>query len=567
MEASDQVTNVLPFLVAVVLTVPLCRALRVSPVLGYLAAGLALGSNGLGWIEWTDPLRELSEIGVLFLLFSIGLELSFERLAQLRRHVLGLGGAQVLVTGVLLAALTRGAFGGTPALVVGFSLAMSSTAIVLQLLRERGELQRRHGRASLAVLLLQDFAVIPLLVVIPVLAGAGDGLGRALVAAGAKALAVIAILFVLGRLLLRPVYHRIASLRSAEALLSLTLLVALGTGWATERLGLSMTLGAFLAGVLVAETEYRHQVEADVEPFRSLLLGLFFLGVGLSLDLSFVLSRLGEVAALATAVVAIKAAILFVLARVFGLPLRDAAPVALGLAQAGEFGFVALGLALDRGLLEHETGSVLLAVVAATMFASPLLLALGRSVGEALHRRRASMAPEDLAEQTADLEGHVVIAGCGRVGETVARVLSQRGVTGVGLEIDPARVQELRTRGLAVYVGDASRPQVLAAAGVERTAAAVVTLDEPAAAERICAALRAGHPHLPVLARARTIEHGRRLLDAGATAAVAEALEGSLELAGRTLEALEFPPDEVERTLDALRENDYAQLEAWRIVR
>jgi CPA2 family monovalent cation:H+ antiporter-2 len=568
MDDAEGLTNVLVFLTVIVVTVPLARALRVSPVLGYLVAGVVLGPSGLGVIDWTERLQGLAEVGVLFLLFATGLDLSFDRLVQLRRYALGLGVGQLGLTGLALAVLTSGAFDALPvALVVGFSLAMSSTAIVVQLLRERGELARRHGRASLAVLLLQDVAVVPLLVAIGVLARSGEDLAGALGTAALTGLFAVAGILAVGRLALRPLYHRIASLRSAEALLSLTLLVALGSGWATQQLGLSMALGAFLAGVLVAETEYRHQVEADLEPFRSLLLGLFFLGVGLSIDLDVVVGRAPTVLGLAIAVVVTKAVLLFVLARANGLVPRDAAPLALGLAQSGEFGFVALTLAQEGGLLAGETGSLLRAMVAVTMFATPGLLALGHRLGGALEPTRPDPGDDGLEAEARGLEGHVVIAGCGRVGETVARVLTAHGVPAIGLEIDPGRVVELRARGLPVFVGDASRPQVLERAGIERASAAVVTLDQPEAAERICAVLRRGHTHLPVLARARNREHGGRLLRAGATAAVPETLAASLELAGRVLAALEITPDEIDRTLDELRADDYAQLEAWRVSR
>ncbi len=560
------VVGTLVFLATAVVTVPLCRALRVSPILGYLAAGLVLGPHGLGVVQESAPLHALSEVGLLFLLFAIGLELSLDRLSALRRWALGLGSAQVLATGVVLAAVAaRWLPSRAGALVVGFSLALSSTAVVLQLLRERGELGRRHGRVSLAVLLLQDLAVVPILLGISLVTNGSEGIAPALGAAAARAAAAVAVLVVAGRLLLRPLYRAVAATRHSDVLLALTLLVALGTAAATRAIGLSSSLGAFLAGLLVAETEYRHQVEADVEPFRGLLLGLFFLGVGVSIDLPLVRVHAGALVLLVLGVLLGKSAILYPLARGFGLPRHQAARVALLLAQAGEFAFVSLDLARARHLIGAAAASVLLAAVALTLFATPALAALARRADEAFAPDETEAAASALAEETRDLEGHAVIGGCGRVGHVVLRVLAQQGVPAVGLDVDPGRVAELRRMGLPVFLGDVARKQVLEAAGLERARVAVVTIDQPDAAEALCAILRRDHPDLRILARARNRERVRRLLRAGADGAVAEALEGSLELSGRVLEILDQPREEIDRMLDGLRENDYARIEEWRI--
>jgi len=565
-EGAGLVAGALIFLATAVVAVPLCRAIGVSPILGYLAAGVLLGPSGLGIVRESEPLHVLSEVGLLFLLFAIGLELSLDRLRSLRRWALGLGSAQVLLSGVLLAALAlRWLPSPGAALVVGFSLALSSTAMVLQLLRERGELGVRHGRVALAVLLLQDLAVVPILLGTSLVTNGGPVLAPALGLAAARAAAAVVVLVAAARLLLRPLYRAVASTRHSEVLLALTLLVALGTATATRALGLSSSLGAFLAGLLVAETEYRHQVEADVEPFRGLLLGLFFLGVGVSIDLGLVREHVGALLLLVLGVIAVKTAVLFPLARGFGLPRNRAVHVALLLAQAGEFGFVSLALARAQGLLEPAAASLLLAAVALTLFATPGLAALARRADALLAPRDTEPAAQALEEETRDLEGHVVIAGCGRVGHIVLRVLADQGVPGVGLDLDPDRVQELRRMGLPVFVGDVARKKLLEAAGVERAVVAVVTIDRPDAAEALCAILRRDHPGLRILARARNRERVRRLLEAGADGAVAEALEGSLELSGRVLEALELPREEIDRVLDGLRENDYARIEEWRI--
>lgn len=561
--------SLLLFLMAVVVLVPLTRALGLSSVLGYLIAGVVLGPSGLALAESSGVLRLLGEVGILFLLFALGLELSIGKIVEMRRDVLGLGSAQVLLTGGLLAAIVTatGVADGLLAVFVGLSLALSSTAVVLQLLRERRELAHRHGRLSIAVLMLQDLAVIPLLVSIVVLGeSAGEGLGVALSWAAGKALVAMIAILLVGRYLLRPIYRVVATSNSPEVLLALTLLLALGTGAATEAAGLSMSLGAFLAGLLVGETEYKHQVESDIEPFRTLLLGLFFANVGLSIDLVWVASHALLLGASMLALIGCKAALLVGLARGFGHPWRRALHVGLLLSQVGELGLVALDLAREERLLDPALANGLLTLAALTMFVSPGLAALGRRIDAALVAREPPPASGLIAAETADLEGHVVVAGCGRVGHTVCRALAEEGLDAIGLDLDPARVTLLRGEGFDAFVADATRAGVLVSAGIDRARAMVVTVDDPQAAEHICATVHRARPGLLVLARARSHAHGRQLMAAGATAIVAETLEGSLELAGRTLAALDVPSEEVDRLLGTLRADDYSKLEAWHVA-
>lgn len=569
MDGHSGLLSLLLFLMAVVLLVPLTRALGLSSVLGYLLAGVVLGPSALALAESSGVLRLLGEVGILFLLFALGLELSVGKLVEMRRDVLGFGTAQVLVTGAVLAALVTaaGVAGGLLAVFVGLALALSSTAVVLQLLRERRELAHRHGRLSIAVLMLQDLAVIPLLVAIVVLGEShGEGLGVALAWAVGKALFAVIGLLLAGRYLLRPIYRIVATSHSPEVLLALTLLLALGTGAATEAAGLSMSLGAFLAGLLVGETEYKHQVESDIEPFRTLLLGLFFANVGLSIDLAWLASHAVTLVGLMLALIGCKAAVLVGLARVFGHPWRRALHVGLLLSQVGELGLVALDLAREERLLDPALASGLLTLATLTMFVSPGLAALGRRIDAALAAREPPPASGLIAAETADLEGHVVVAGCGRVGHTVCRVLAEEGLDSIGLDLDPARVTALRGEGYDAFVADATRAGVLASAGLDRARAMVVTVDDPRAAEHICATVRKAQPDMVVLARARSHAHGRQLVAAGATAVVAETLEGSLELAGRTLTALEVPSEEVDRLLGSLRADDYSKLESWNVA-
>ena len=553
-------TDLLAFLAGIVILVPLCRWIGASPVLAYLGAGVLLGPSVLGVVVDTPALSALGEVGVLFLLFTIGLELSFGRLLRMRTEALGLGGSQFVLSAAVIGSAVYAVIGSVEAsIAVGAALALSSTAMVLQVLAERGDLGRRYGRAALAVLLFQDLAVVPILVMVPLLGSEQHRLGEALLLAGGKAVLTIAIIIVIGRFLLRPVYRLIASARSADVLLATTLVVALGAGWATHFFGLSMALGAFLAGLLIAETEYRHQVEADIRPFRGLLLGVFFFAVGASLDLSLVGERAPQLAVLAVAVIMAKAALLFPLALLFRIPASAAAHLSLLLAQASEFCFVVVGLAMQVGLLPERDGTMLLAVVALTMLATPALAALGRRADARLARRQPGLV--ELTEEAAALSNHVVIAGFGRVGRTVAQVLVQQEVPYIALDLDPRVVYRARRDGYAVFLGNTSDINVLESAKIARAAAVLVTHDHPRSAEHLCVVLRRAYPNLCILSRARDQEHAHQLIAAGATAAVPENLEASLQLTGRLLEALQIPSDEVSRLLYKLRRDDYALLD------
>jgi monovalent cation:H+ antiporter-2, CPA2 family len=553
-------TDIVAFLFAVVVLVPLCGRLGAGPVLAYLAAGVLLGPNLLAVIGDAQALGALGEIGVLFLLFTIGLDLSLPRLLRMRREAFGLGGAQFVLSAAVIGIAVYAMIGSLEAsILVGAALALSSTALVLQLLSERGDLGRRYGRAALAVLLFQDLAVVPILVMIPLLGSEQHRLGEALLMAGGKAALAIGGIILVGRYLLRPAYRLIGSARSADVLLAATLVVALGTSWATAFFGLSMVLGAFLAGVLIAETEYRHQVEADIRPFRGLLLGLFFFSVGASLNLQLLVDRAPQLIVLAAAVVATKAAVLFPLARLFKMPLPAATHLSLLLAQASEFCFVVIGLALHFKLLEERDGTMLLAVVALTMFATPALAALGR-YAETRLARRGEPGLAALADESVDLSGHVVIAGFGRVGRIVAQVLALQEVPYIALDLDPRVVRDARRDGFSAFLGNTTDVNVLKSAKVADAAAVLVTHDQPRAAEHLCAILRQSYPHLCILSRARDQAHVHRLHEAGATAAVPENLEASLQLTARLLETLAIPSDEVSRLLYKLRRDDYAFL-------
>jgi CPA2 family monovalent cation:H+ antiporter-2 len=565
------------FLLAAVAVAPAFHRLRVSPLLGYLVVGIAIGPKGLGllagahpWLGYVtvadaDSVRRLAELGVVFLLFMIGLELSADRLWTMRRAVFGLGGAQVAASTAAIALAAWG-WGHAPAavLVLGACLAMSSTAVVIQLLSERGEIATRLGRSAVAVLLFQDLAVVPLLILVGALTAGGAAAGPLagdLALALAKAAGAIAAILALGRLVLRPIYRRIAGLRNRDLFVALTLLAVIGTAQLTALAGLSMALGAFMAGLVLAETEFRHQVEAEIAPFKGLLVGLFFIAVGMSLDLGAAAANAGAIALSAAGLYALKAAIVAALAFAFRLPAPVALPLGLLLGQGGEFGFLVVGAAAAGGLLPPSVGQFMLLVVALTMMATPVVAVLAARLGAALHRRAAAAETPPGVPDEAGLEGHVVIAGFGRVGRMVARFLASERVPYLAIDGDAALVARERRAGVPVYYGNVAQPEMLRRMGLERALALVVTIDEPGAAGMLVERVSQAWPHLKLFVRARDAAHSRAMLRLGATEAVPETVEASLQLAGRVLEAAGAPPEAVGKLIAEIRAQELAGLQ------
>ena len=552
------------FLVAAVVIAPLFQRLRASPVLGYLIVGILLGPFspiGVSLVERVEGIAAFAKLGVVFLLFAIGLELSIERLRSMRRLVFGMGGAQVLLCGGAIAGAAL-FYGLSPvaALIVGGALALSSTAMVLQILIERGEFAAREGRAAFAVLLFQDLMVVPLLVLIAALTGGGESIGVLLAIAALKAAAAVGVILVIGRWILRPLFRLIAQTKSHDIFIALALLACVGTAWATAQFGLSMVLGAFLAGLMLAGSEFRHQIAADIDPFKGLLLGLFFITVGMGVDLALVLEETPRVLALVVALLVLKAVLITGLGLAFGLSPTASLRVGLLLSAGGEFAFILLGAAAAGGALDHGLARILLVVVSVSMAITPLLAAAGKRIAVSFERRRPDDEIASLDEETADLAEHVLVAGFGRVGQTVVKLLQARQVPYIALDLDSARVAEAHRAGMPVYYGDCRREAVLVAAGARRARAAVITLDDAQAAARSVAALRQSMPDLEIFVRARDRAHAVELESLGATAGVPETLEASLQLAGRVLRAVDLPLDDVDNLIDWFRQADYAAL-------
>jgi K+:H+ antiporter len=506
---------------AAIVGVLLAERLRLGSVLGYLVAGVAIGPAGLGFVTNIEATQTLAELGVVFLLFMVGLELPLERIRVMPPAILWLGGGQILLTGVAVGVLVM-AFGGgvSAAVVVGGALALSSTAIVLRLLADRHELNSRFGRAAFGTLIMQDLVVGPLIVGVLALGQGPDSVATALGLAFVKAILAMALILGVGRLALRPVFAPVAAARRPEIFAALTLLVVLAAGIATQAAGLSMAFGALLAGMLVAESPYRHQVAVEIQPFRGLLLGLFFMTVGMSLDVGVLRQQIATIVPLTLALIVGKSLLIAVLARIAMLPTGQSLRLGLLLSQGGEFAFVLLGVGFGERILSLDDRQQLVVIVILSMMLTPLLAEAGRLLAPRIERRtygRGEAAPE-----MPGLKDHVIIAGYGRVGRAVAQRLTAAGITWAALDLDPHRVTQARRQGLPVHFGDADRPEILESFAVEHARALVVAVDNPKVALQLTALLHYVLPQLTILARAYDDAHAAELERAGATHVIPE---------------------------------------------
>jgi len=546
------------FLLTAVLLVPLFQRLKLGAVLGYLGAGMLIGPWGLGMIGDVQATMQFAEFGVVLLLFLVGLELQPSRLWVLRRPVFGLGGAQVALTGAALftLALTFG-LSWRASLVAGFGLAMSSTALVLASLAERKQLATRHGREAFAVLLFQDLAVIPLLALLPLLSDTGTRAAGGWVAA-AKALVVIAVVVAASRLLVRPALRAVASYGGREVFTAAALLLVVGAALVMEKIGLSASLGAFLAGVLLADSEFRHELEADIEPFKGLLLGLFFIAVGMNANLALVWNLPLTVLGLAAGLMIVKFCVMYGISRVIGASNETAQRLALALSQGGEFAFVLFAAAGAYGLFDPEVAQLLVVVVTLSMLLSPPVFEL--------HERTLSRWAERYSTPEFDsIEGPgnpVIIAGYGRVGQIISRVLRMCGVPFTALEASYQQVDFVRRFGSKVYYGDASRLELLEAAKTGEAKLFVLAIDDVEASIKTATILRRHFPHVPILARARNRVHVFRLRDLGVKLIWRETFPASLDMARRALLSLGFGIAASERAVTLFRQHDEERMEA-----
>ncbi|MFA7239970.1 MAG: monovalent cation:proton antiporter-2 (CPA2) family protein [Sulfuricellaceae bacterium] len=558
---------VLILLTATVLLVALFRSLRLPALLAYLLVGMVIGPHALGWLPESEETSYLAEFGVVFLMFSIGLEFSLSQLKAMRHKVFGLGGAQVLITMALVLAvsMTLG-LSWQAGVALGGILAMSSTAIVSKLLAERVELHSAHGRRIIGVLLFQDLAVVPLLILIPAFATRQEHLGGALLLALGKALVVLWVLLFLGQKLVRPWFHQVARRKSSELFMLNVLFVTLGLAYLTQRAGLSLALGAFLAGILISETPYRLQVETDIKPFRDMLLGLFFITIGMLLDLSEVFANFGWIVLLLTLMLAGKALLVIVINRLSGSDLGVAIRAGLALSQAGEFGFVLLAQAGQLHLLEARILQITLAAMLLSMLIAPFLIQHSSRIVRRFYSGEwndHALKLHQVMVKSASVSGHVIICGYGRTGQTLAHFLELEEIPFIALDFDPARVHAAATAGENVVYGDASRREILMATGLRRARAVAVTYDDTKSALKILHHVRELNPALPVIVRTTDDAELEKLQQAGATEVVPEVLEGSLMLASSTLMLLSIPLARVVRRIRHAREGHYSKLRGY----
>jgi monovalent cation:proton antiporter-2 (CPA2) family protein len=531
------IVDFLILLTAAVIAVPLFQRLGLGAVLGFLVAGTVVGPWGLGFIVAVDEIRHLAEFGVIFLLFIIGIELKPSRLWVMRRSVFGLGTAQVLTTGtaITLVALALG-MPARSALIVGFGLALSSTAFGLQILADKGELGTAYGRSAFAILLLQDLAIVPLIALLPLLATQELTITQDVELAALESVLIIVGVFVLGRILLRPVLQLVAgSRRNPEIFTATGILLVLGAAWLTEWAGLSMALGAFLGGLLLADSRYRHQIMADIQPFRGLLLGLFFMSVGMSINFGLLGQQGLLVAGLVGGLLLLKAAFLWMLCRITGRSHSESMHVALLLAQAGEFGFILFGLANMLGVMDGELYQLLLLIIALSMVATPLLVKLSPWLERALASTPPAAPPP--SKPIPASRDHVIVAGFGRFGNYLARILAKADVPYLVLEINPARIARAHALDYPVFYGDASRIEVLRSAGAANASMVVFAMDHMESIGQAVVMVREAFPDLPVYARAWDIRMAQRLLSLGVTYAIPETMATGLQLARDVLHA------------------------------
>ncbi len=564
---NDPLLQILILLAASVCVVAAVRRLALPAILGYLVVGMLLGPHALSLAVDNETVRTLADFGVVFLVFTLGLEFSLPRLVAMRWEVLGIGGAQVVLTTGILALCAIMLFGVVPAVavVIGGAVAMSSTAITMSLLTEQSENNRTHGRLSMAICLFQDLSFPLFLALVSALTAGGAAPSPSHVAS-AVGIAVLALLLVLsvGRWLLRPLFLVIASVRSSELFSLAVLLAVLASAWATYRVGLSLALGAFLAGMMLAETEFRHQVEATIRSYREVLLGLFFITVGMLLDIRLLLRHLPVVTAILVGMLAFKAAMVTLVTHPATKSWFKSLRTGLVIAQGGEFGFALLTLLLQHELLDPAIVQPLLAAIVLSMVLSPLIIRHNRRIARAFLGESGPPQTEGLRETRATLavaeRDHVVICGFGRVGQNIARVLEQTGFEYIALDLDPYRIRVGREAGDPVIYGDAGEVKVLENVGVARASCVVITFAGPDVALRILRSVRQLHLHVPVLVRTQDDSRLEELQAAGATEVVPETLEASLMLLSHLLLLLKLPVSRVIRTVNDIRSHRYGML-------
>lgn len=552
---------VIMLIATAVFVVAIFKRIKLSPVLGYLVAGALIGDNGFKVVTY-EQTSLLGEMGVVFLLFAIGLELSIERLKAMRRYVFGLGSLQVLITSIIISAavvLVSGDYNA--AIIISGGLALSSTAIVMQVIAETKNQSMQVGRVALAILLLQDFVVVPLLVIVPILgSGAGtESLPMVLGNSMLKAVLALVIIFIAGRVLLRPLFSFISSdhNESSELPIAVTLLVVLTASGGTEHFGLSLALGAFVSGVLVAETDFRGKAEESIEPFKSLLLGLFFMSVGMKIDVIEMYAQVGNIVTFCIALIVLKATIIAALCILFGFNKGVAVHAGLLLSQGGEFAFILFGLGKEFGVLEEGISNILLLVVTCSMALTPLLALIGQKFAERIERD-LGRTPNQIIEYGArDLAKHVIIAGFGKVGKMVARVLEAEGINYIALDVNNDLVRDEIENGLPVFKGDASLTETMRAVGADRALTLVVTVNNEITVKKISKMVNTKFSNLEIIVRLKDLKNSNEMYNIGVNTIVPQDCETGLQLGSAVLKSVGISEYELNRIKDQFRAGNY----------
>ncbi len=559
---SQHLFDIIILLSAAVFIVIAFWKMNISPVLGYFVAGAVIGSHGFNLIHSAEAMDNLAEFGVVFLLFIIGLELTFERLIAMRIHVFGFGSLQVIVTMVAIWCIAL-AFGVNTniATVIGGGLALSSTAIVLQVLQEKGSQASQVGRLSIAVLLMQDFAVVPLIVLVPLLAGNSEhSLISSLAGSLVQAAIALVLIFITGRLLLRPLFSVIAKMESNEVFISTTLLIVLGAAFITEQFHLSLALGAFVAGLLVAETEYRHSVEHAVLPFKDLFLGLFFMTVGMSINTELLLNKLPLITLLSIILIVLKTSIIYMLCRFFGFKSAPAIQAGLLLSQGGEFAFILFRLADELNVLPNEIAQVLMMVTTVTMAFTPLLSGLGDWIANSFSTEKTILDDEAVETDTQDLYNHVIVAGFGRVGYMVTKMLTAEHLSYVVVDIQSKIVKEGKSDSFPIYLGDVTRCEILKSVGIERAQALVISIKNEVTIKKVVSLVAANFPHVNIVIRLPDLSNVEVYRDLGASKIIPETSEIGLQLGGAALSLSGISESGVTSLKSRFRKGNYSML-------
>lgn len=551
---------VIMLIATAVFVVALFKKMNLSPVLGYLVAGALIGDNGFNVVTY-EQTSLLGELGVVFLLFAIGLELSIERLKAMRRYVFGLGSLQVTITGVIIAGAVILMTGdNNSAIIISGGLALSSTAIVMQVINETKSQSMQVGRIALAILLLQDFVVVPLLVIVPIL-GSGEAaaslpyiLGNSLL----KAVLALGVIFVAGRVLLRPLFSFISSDNEGSELpIAVTLLVVLTASWGTEHFGLSLALGAFVSGVLVAETEFRGKAEESIHPFKSLLLGLFFMRVGMKIDVWEMYAELTTILTLCFALITLKALIITGLCILFGFNKGVSFHAGMLLAQGGEFAFILFGLGKEHGVLDEGTSNILLLVVTCSMALTPLLAMLGQKFAERIERGLGRTPTQIIEYGARDLANHTIIAGFGKVGKMVAKVLEAEGINYIALDANDDIVRDEIANGLPVFKGDASLATTLEAVGAERALTIVVAVNNEVTVKKISKLVNSKFGKLDIIVRLKSLKNSTELYNSGVNTIIPQDCEMGLQLGSAVLKSIGISEYEINRVKTQFRSGNY----------